>query len=234
MDDDFDLSFDFKTDFSSFDFEIPSGTDEPVEIPKLAYEPVLYENAEAFADAIDLNKDYMALVAGTFVFGDFLEALLDRKELAPDRMFITTLGMSQDNVDSLVNLVDYLECQKLNLIISSYFAGVERHHLIPYMEQEFKNRPINIAVLQSHCKMSIIRSAKADIIIIGSANLSSCNNVEQLIIAHDPTMINYMQERLEDIMDRFTVYDGLEAPKFNWRNNKNNTGLKAFKAIKGE
>ena len=73
-------------------------------------------------------------------------------------MYITTLGMNQENIDSIVNMVQYLYCEELNLIVSHYFAGVERHNLMAVMEEEFKGLNINIAVLQSHAKMCVIRS----------------------------------------------------------------------------
>ena len=216
-------------DFSPLQFREPEPEKAP--IPKLTYEPVAFENAEKMAREIDWNQDYICIVSGTFIFGDFIEALLYRKALKPSVMFIATLGMSANNVDSLVNCVDYLKCEKLNLLVSHYFAGVERHNLIPYMEREFAGRPINVAVLQSHMKMCIIRSELGDAAIIGSANLSSSNNVEQFTITHNSETVDFCESRMQSIMDRFTVIKGMERQKMNWKANRGNTGLKAYRAI---
>lgn len=145
-------------------------------------------------------------------------------------MYITTLGMGQDNIDSIVNLVDYLGCEKVNLIVSHYFAGVERHKLIPYMRQEFSGRPIDVAVLQSHCKIALIYSNKGNILISGSANLSSSNNVEQFVIMHDPAAIAYVKRRLDNIMARFTVFKGAENKALKIAKGAN-TGKRAFEAL---
>lgn len=219
----------FSFDFSSLQYREPEPEKAPV--PKLTYEPVAFENAEKMAWEIDWNQDYICIVSGTFIFGDFIEALLYRKALKPSVMYVATLGMSANNVDSLVNCVDYLKCEKLNLLVSHYFAGVERHNLIPYMEREFAGRPINVAVLQSHMKMCIIRSELGDAAIIGSANLSSSNNVEQFTITHNPETVEFCESRIQTIMDRFTVIKGMESPKMNWKANRGNTGLKAYRAI---
>lgn len=222
--------FDF--DFSSLSllsFSEPQPEKAPV--PKLTYQPVAFENAEKMAREIDWNQDYICIVSGTFIFGDFIEALLYRKALKPSVMYIATLGMSENNIDSLVNCVDYLKCKKLNLLVSHYFAGVERHKLIPYMEREFAGRPIDVAVLQSHMKMCIIRSDLGDAAIIGSANLSSSNNVEQFTITHNPETIDFCESRIQNIMDRFTVIKGMDSPKMNWKANKGNTGRNAYHAI---
>lgn len=182
------------------------------------------------ADAIDYAEDYFALVSGSFIFGDFIEALCFKKELNPSVVYITTLGMGKDNVDSIVNLVDYLGCEKVNLLVSHYFAGTERHGLMPYIRQEFAGRPIDVAVLQSHCKIALVFSELGDVMISGSANLSSSSNVEQFIIMHDHTAIEYTKARLDNIMRRFTVFSGLES-KWTPQNNKGNTGKGAFETI---
>lgn len=222
-------------DFSSLDFDYePKKNQEAIPINRLNVEGVAFENAEKMVNSLDYSKDYFCFVAGSFIFGDFIEALIYQKELMPTAVYITTLGMSENNIDSIVNLVDYLGTQKVNLIVSHYFAGVERHKLIPYMEREFKNRPIDVAVLQSHAKIALIRSQNGDVAICGSANLSSSNNVEQFCILHSSPICEYIQSRLDEIMERFTVIRGLDGAKFDWHNNKNNTGKKAFDAIFGE
>lgn len=217
----------FQFDFSALKFAQDA---EEQEIPKLRTEPAAFENAEEMADRIDIKKDYFAFVSGGFIFGDFIEALCFKKRLAPSEIYITTLGMSGDNIDSIVNLVDYLGAKKVNLIISHYFQNVERHNLIPYMEREFAGRNINVSVLQSHCKMVLIFSEQANIMISGSANLSSSNNVEQFIITHDESAIAYAKEKLDNIIDRFTVYNGIDGKK---EVKKGNTGKKCFNAMIG-
>ena len=218
-------------DFSSLDFSIPAFApdEEARPINKLSPVPVSDENAEALARHIDWQRDYIALVSGAFVFGDFLELLLYVHDLQPTAVYITTLGMSENNADSIVNMTDYLGAEKVNLIASHYFEGVERHKLVPYLEREFSGRPIDIAVLQSHCKICLIRSPKGDGVICGSANLSSSNNVEQFTIMHDPAAISYLQARLDNVMERFTVFRGLAGESDHRR--KRNTDRDAYIAM---
>ncbi len=218
----------FSFDFSSLTFG--NTAQEVEEIPKLTTEPAAFENAERMAESIDYDKDYFALVSGSFIFGDFIEALIYKHELAPSSVYITTLGMSKDNVDSIVNLVDYLGCGKVNLLVSNYFRALERHKLVPYMQREFAGKPVDVGVLASHCKIALIFSDKGNIMMSGSANLSSSNNVEQFIIQHDPATIAYVKDRLDSIMQRFTVYHGMEQRA---ERVTGNTGKKAFEAMTG-
>ena len=227
-----DLQFSF--DFSSLDFNFQEdeygAEEELAEIPKLNALPVIYENAEKLVDCIDIQKDYFCFLSGAFIFGDFIEALCAKKVLKPEEIYITTLGMSQNNIDSLCNLVGYCKGKKKNLIVSHYFYGTERHKLVKYMMEVFKGKPIDVAVLQSHCKIVLIYSKKCNLAIIGSANLSSSNNVEQIQIMHDETLMAFCKKKLDHIMKRFTVYSGMEdieSPE----NNKKNTGYRAYDAI---
>lgn len=222
---------DFSFDFSSLTFTAPE-EEESREVNRLSTKPVMFDNAAELADSIDITRDYICLVPGSFIFGDLLEALLYRKRLEPSVVYAATLGMSAENIDSLVNCTRYLHTGSLKLLISNYFAALERHKLIPYMEREFAGEPIEVAVLASHCKLILIRSEKSDILITGSANLSSSSNVEQFVMMHDPGAVDFMQSRLDGIFERFTVYRGLENAS-SWENNKDNTGKKAWDAISG-
>jgi hypothetical protein len=228
-------------DFSSLEFDLDldltfgqDNTDdiekEFIKAAKLNFDPVCFENALTAVDCIDYDKDYFALVSGKFVFGDFIEALVYRKQLSPVKMYITTLGMSEDNIDSIVNLT-VLGAQKVNLIVSNYFVAMERRKLVPYMVKEFAGHNIDVGVLASHCKICIIESAKGNIMICGSANLSSSNNVEQFMILHDDHLIHFAEGILDNVMEQHTVIRGQTGETI-FENNTNNTGRKAFERVK--
>lgn len=223
---------DFTFDFSSLTLKIAE-KEHAKEVPHLSTEPVSFDNALDLVRTIDITKDYFCFVPGSFIFGDMLEALLFEKKLAPDKMYVTTLGMSRENIDSLVNCTRYLHCKHLYLLVSNYYMGVERHNNVPYLEKEFTGEPIDVAVLASHCKIALIRSHKGDMLISGSANLSSSNNVEQFCIMHDEAAIDYCENKLNNVFERFTVFKGLENKSVDWQKNKGNTGVKAWDNLKG-
>ena len=172
-------------DFSSLDLNLDAlgdwGGDEEkaekefIRAAKLNLSPVTWDNAEAAADAVDYDKDYFALLSGRFIFGDFIEALIYKKELLPHRVYITTLGMSRENIDSIVNIAGYL----------------------------------------------------------GSANLSSSNNVEQIMMVHDDKLFRKIKTLLNGIMKKFCILRGYSG-KTIFENNTNNTGKKAFEAVEEE
>ena len=183
------------------------------------------------ARGIDITQDYFCLVSGGFIFGDLIEALCYVHDLKPKAVYLTTLGMSMDNADSIVNLVDCLGCEHVNLIVSNYFVAKERHNLVPYLVQEFYGKPITVAVLASHMKICLIECDKGNFSITGSANLSSSNNVEQFDLSHDAAKYSYIKSILDGIIADFTVIDGLTRATI-FENNTDNTGRKAWDHIK--
>jgi hypothetical protein len=116
-------------DFSSMSFDLdnilnqnqsPDVEKEFIKAARLNYEPVCFDNAVEAAGVVDYQKDYFCFVSGKFIFGDFIEALLFKKALNPKRVYITTLGMSAENIDSIVNLT-VLGAEEVNLIWSGNF-----------------------------------------------------------------------------------------------------------------
>ena len=230
-------SLDFGIDFD-FDFDIGMNQgDDPekkekefIRAAKLPYKPVCYKNAQDMVAGIDIREDYFCMVSGSFIFGDFLEALIDRYKIVVQRMYISTLGMSENNVDSIVNLCRYLHVKELNLIISGYFFGVERHNLVPYMVREFSGLPISVAVVASHAKITLIDFGVLKIVIHGSANLSSSRNLETFFITHDNDVYNYVHGIFGGIMERFKVVDGASGMT-TFDRHKNNTSQKLWRQV---
>lgn len=226
-------------DFSSlsFDFDLFGDDDEDketrelIKTAKLNFKPVVFENALEMAKTMDLTQDYFALVSGAFVFGDLLEALCWKKQLQPERLYVTTLGLSPDNVDSLVNMVDYLFVPEINLIISSYFASVERHRNIPYMIDEFSGRNINVAVCANHAKLALWECKEQSFLMFGSANLASSANLEVFAMTHDAEAVAFVKRLLSGIMKKFTVIRGSTGETI-FENNKNNRNKDLIKAAK--
>lgn len=105
------------------------------------YDPetfVLYDNAEKLARELRITDNMRAdaFIAGSFIFGDFIEAFMTVNHAVTPKMTISTLSMSQENVDSLHNLMEAGFIKELNLIISVYFWAHERNGLLPYIYEE--------------------------------------------------------------------------------------------------
>lgn len=228
---------DFSFDFSSLDFSMDRPEEETDEVgeflrsAKINKKPVMYENALKMASEIDLKQEYFCIIGGAFIYGDFIEALCDKKDLSPKRINVTTLGMGKENIDSLINCLDYLGAEQINLIVSTYWAGVERQGLMPYLIQECRGRDFNVAVCASHMKITTIDSEKGQFTMYGSANLSSSNNVEEFAFTSDPEIFAYCNKMIDEIMKKFQIIDGLHGRTI-FENNKHNRAKQMTQAVK--
>lgn len=152
-----------------------------------------YKYALDLAKKIDLSKRTFAIINGSFIFGDFIEALLVEHKIQCKEMQIATLSMSQENVDSLAGLMEDGYIKKLMLIGSDFFASHEKFNLMPYIQEklDIDNR-FQMVVARTHTKICIFETSKGNKFVIhGSANLRSSGNCEQIVIEKNAELYDF-------------------------------------------
>lgn len=168
---------------------------------------VKYENALRLAKQLTLNKNERAnvIVPGSFIFGDFIEAYIVHHNAKVKKMTITTLSLSQENIDSLANLLNGNFVDELNLIISHYFYSNERHVLVPYIYQKLDiDNKFQMAVAGTHTKTCIFETLGGRFIVMqGSANLRSSQNLEQFSIEENKELYDFYDDYQGRIIDKY-------------------------------
>lgn len=216
---------DINLDFFDFDPEEVADTDNRYIKPKMIpmkTDQVLYDNAVKLAREMKFEAGcrYDCLVSGSFIFGDFIEAFMVHNQCVAKKMTITTLSLSQENIDSLATLIQKGYIQKLDMIVSDYFYSHERYQLIPYMyhELDIENR-FQLSVSFVHTKtvhMETLGGKK--IVIHGSANLRTSGNVEQFTIEDNPELYDFYDERFSSIIEHFATIRKTANRKVQWEN----------------
>lgn len=168
---------------------------------------IMYEHAAELAESIDIERGarYDVVVSGNFIFGDFIEAFMIRNNCKAIRMDITSLSLSQDNIDSLRTLLEKSYVDNLNLIVSAYFYAHEIHRLIPYIYDQLDiNDRFQLAVCGTHMKTCLFETLGGKKIIIhGSANLRSSGNIEQFTIEENPELYGFYKEMDDNILKTY-------------------------------
>lgn len=160
---------DFELDFDLGDFNlVEQNGDEPrsrIITPRLnvknVCQHVAYKNAREMARQIDLREGCrtFAWVSGDFIFGDLLEALILEKHISPKKIYICSLGMSQENIDSLENIIRATKLEQLTILLSGYFYSHEKERLIPYMYEHLDVGEITqVAFSNYHCKIIAVET----------------------------------------------------------------------------
>lgn len=122
-------------------------------------------------------------------------------------MTISTLSLSQENVDSLENclLGGYIE--ELNLIVSAYFYAHNVRTLIPYIYKRLdKDNKFQLAIAGVHTKTCQFETEGGKKIIIhGSANLRSSGNIEQFTIEENKELYNFYDGVFDKILTKYAT-----------------------------
>lgn len=183
---------------------------EPKCDPEISDCYLKYENAAELAKEIGSppkGSRYFVVLNGNFIFGDFIEALIVENGWTVDELMISTLSMSDENVDSLAGLLTGGHVKELNLIVSDFFFSHERGGLVPYLYEklDIDNR-FQMAVASVHTKICMIRTkGNNKIVIHGSANLRTSSNVEQIMIENNDSLYDFNYEFHDSIMSRYAT-----------------------------
>lgn len=198
--------------FSEEEAELmPSRYIKPKRMP-VKKDMILYANARELAQQIQVGRNERMdfLINGTFVFGSFLKAWMQLNHIGAKRMVLSTLSMSDQNVDALATLLDLGYIQHLDLIISDYFYSHElKTGLVDYMYEKLdKGDRFQLAVAYVHTKTIQMETYDGlKYYIHGSANLRSSANIEQFTIEESPELHDWYNEQFDKIIEMYKTID---------------------------
>jgi len=175
----------------------------PVKTVKYKYAKELAK--ELHEDILNGDRVY-AIISGNFIFGDFIEAFLEKTGLIADEITLSTLSISKENVDSLRNCFEMDQLNSLNLIISDYFFSHNREN-ISYIYEELDIRDsFQLAVAGIHTKTILIRMLDGKKIVIhGSANLRSSSSMEQIMIETNEELYDFNYDWQKKIIHKYAT-----------------------------
>lgn len=210
FDDPNDDDYGFELDGFSLDLEADDQLENGFCKPRITKPKcVTYDSATALSANIkaEPGANYYAIVSGNFIFGDIIEAFIINKALRVQQLTVCTLSMSENNVDSLVNIMLSGLCSNLHLIISSYFFAHERQGLIKYIHDELENKPwkFTLSVAGTHMKVCLIKTEHLFITMHGSANLRSSRNIEQFSLTESRELYEFNEGIMNAIASSYAI-----------------------------
>lgn len=147
--------------------------------------------AREMADKI-LNGDRVdALLSGNFIFGDLIEAFAVETNAYIDDLTLSTLSFSEENVQSLRNLMVGGYLDQLNIVVSDYFWSHNRINAPAIYEALDMGDRFQLAVAGIHTKIALMRIRDRKIVIHGSANLRSSRSLEAITIETNPDLYDF-------------------------------------------
>lgn len=131
-------------------------------------------------------------ISGKFALFDVITAALDFAAPAIiDVLHIATLGFSKNNVAAMCDLLDAGRIGRLTLLASHYFAGTSES-IYAYGAEELAKRGQTFFSIRNHAKILAMRFTDGRTLTVeSSANLRSCQNIEQLTLIGDPGLYTF-------------------------------------------
>lgn len=166
------------------------------------------------------------LVSGNFIMGDLLEAWCCAGGYKADEILIATLSLNQNNVDSLRNIIDAGQVERLGIAVSAYWYAHNRRDAAGYMAQQLAAAPrYDFAAASLHSKIILMRCGEDYNVLHGSANMCSSANIEQFMWERDRALYEFNREWLERIFSCFAFAKKPQQKRQLWqmvvRENKN-------------
>ena len=196
----------------------PSFSKKPIRID--------YKNAKdlVMETKLGIGEQLHTIVQGNFIFGDYIEALLVERNLYVEHLYLSTLSLSQNNVDSLQMLLEEGYIGKLTIMVSNYFYSHEKNKLIKYMVDKLdQNNKLSILVCRNHTKICLMDISNLRIVLTGSSNLRSSQSIEQFVLQESQELYTFYKDFFmcyidKDIINKEVQYerkDRVKQPKDN-------------------
>jgi len=132
-----DNGFEMTSDFSDFDgfgtIEMETRIHKPKKEPSIKKGFVKASNATDLIKKIDWSEGnfrHIAIVSGNFEFGDFIGQIFKTFEVFAKKMTISTLSLSENNIEMLGELVQADYVDEMQIIVSDYWYSHEKHNLM--------------------------------------------------------------------------------------------------------
>ena len=135
-----------------------------------------------------------AVVRGDFVLADMIPFLLGDR--VADILAISTLGMSRDNAAKLAEMQAAGQVRRLFLLVSHYFSRVDKTGTYREVKGILGDA---VVVAHTHAKVILVSAAPSFFVVEGSANLRSCDSIEQFAIWNDEELLNWHLDWMQEV-----------------------------------
>jgi hypothetical protein len=130
-----------------------------------------------------------AIMAGDFHAWDLVPAIYDLLGCPIAELLITTLGFNHANNLHLCQMIDAGQVVLASVVCSEYFRDADRD-VFNAAEKQLAARGARIRAVRNHskiiCVKPVLRAGESgNYVIESSANLRSCNNLEQFTLTND-------------------------------------------------
>lgn len=152
------------------------------------------------------GETWHCLMNGTYDGFDLLPAILDHAGTAVAELRLATLGFNIANATRLLDLMDENLVRRCTMLLSSYFEADPKDADTCYLlARELPRRGGWYCATRCHAKVIAARLLDGRCYVVeSSANLRSCNAIEQFALTCDPDLYAFHAAWMEEVHDTET------------------------------
>jgi hypothetical protein len=145
------------------------------------------------------DESFHCLMGGDYHGFDLVIAIQQLAGVTVESLHITTLGFNRHNMAHLCAMIDAGQIGNARILCSDYFAGADPE-TFSYARAELASRGSLLHATRNHSKLLLFAVGPRRYIVESSANLRSCNNLEQFSLCQSATLYDFHVEWIERII----------------------------------
>ncbi len=157
------------------------------------------QKMQMLLDAIESGKSVHYLSKGDWSMHDLISQLL--KKYNPAELFITTYALREFAVRQIILAQDAGQLSAVNMVLD-YRAKIRTPEVFQLASQNMNN----ICLFGIHAKVTVLRSDKGCITIVGSANWTSNPRVECGVVSTNRSLAEFHINWIKKIMENAEVF----------------------------
>lgn len=137
---------------------------------------------------------------GNFNAWDIVPAILAlAAPVIIEELILTTLGFNRKNTIELIGLLDQGKVGAVSIVCSCYFRDASATEF-GFMADEITAHKQRIIATRNHSKLILMHlSDGRKVTVESSANLRTCNNIEQFCMTNDPALYEFHKGWIEEV-----------------------------------
>jgi len=136
------------------------------------------------------------LMGGAYCGWDVIASVQELASAPISEMWIATLGFNDATTEQLCAMLDAKTLGRVSLICSHYFKSSDPQ-TFDNATKALGQRGQTIICTRSHAKVQCLAIDRARYVIESSANLRSCNNLEQFTLSNSGPLFEFHREWMQ-------------------------------------
>jgi len=147
----------------------------------------------------DPEESFHCLMGGDYHGFDLVIAIHSLAEAPIDFLHLTTLGFNRHNMTHLIGMLDSGRVGSVRVLCSEYFASADTTTFL-FAKKELEARGQSIVATRNHSKVMLFAIGQQRFTVESSANLRSCNNLEQFSLTHSIELYEFHRDWIEQVL----------------------------------